>query len=116
MAQGPRLSMIGQPAIQISKRVDSSGLPLFERFQIGDQVFDLIRVEAKDRHRRVSDQYAFTKGSARSPRYSANAIRETAAPLEVDSRQRVRSHDTLRTIPVPAFVPKSVAAFGVDGL
>lgn len=51
-----------RPAIQISKRVNFWSLPLFERLQIGDQVFDLIRIEAKDRHRRVSDQNAFTKG------------------------------------------------------
>jgi len=33
----------------------SLGLALFERLQIGDQICDLIRIEAKDRHRRVSD-------------------------------------------------------------
>jgi hypothetical protein len=38
-----------------AKRVDSRGLPLFERLQIGDQVCDLIRIEAIDRHRRVTD-------------------------------------------------------------
>ncbi len=39
------------------------------------------------------------------PHYSAHATRETAAPLEVDSRRRVQSHNTLRTIPVPASFP-----------
>jgi hypothetical protein len=36
-----------------------------------------------------------------------SGLRETAAPFEADSRRRIRSHDTLRTIPAPASVPKS---------
>ncbi len=37
-------------------------LSLFERLQIGDQIYDLIRIETKDGHRRVTNQNAFPKG------------------------------------------------------
>jgi len=37
-------------------------LSLFERLQIGDEIYDLIRIETKDGHRRVANKNAFPKG------------------------------------------------------
>ena len=41
-------------------------LSLFERLQIGDEIYDLIRIETKDGYRRVANKNAFPKGFARS--------------------------------------------------
>ena len=94
----------------------SWGLPLFERLQIGDQVFDLIRIEAKDRHRRVSDQNAFTKGFCK--------IFHIIAQMQLAKRRRhlkwTRADGSDRMALCAPFLcqPLSqsrVAAFGADG-
>jgi hypothetical protein len=89
---------------------------VFERLQIDDQVCDLIRIEAKDRHRRVTDQNAFSKGFCKI--FHIIAQMQLAKWRRNLKRTRADGSDRMTLCAPFLCQPLSqsrIAAFGADG-